>query len=142
LGIAQDIWRDAAAVTLQNSPGHRRYRWQAIAAAASVAAAVLIGCWWMAAGQRPHAQIPRQVASEADVPRTSNPTTDASTNWTDIEKSISRQVRSARLAASARVLADDPQLKTYHDNAQRYLANALGIDAAAGATPNQSERGI
>jgi hypothetical protein len=54
----------------------------------------------------------------------------------DIEALIAREGRSARLAAAARLLAAQPGLQEYAQQAQRYLAETYGGTAAVdGALP-------
>jgi hypothetical protein len=55
-------------------------------------------------------------------------------NALDIESLIRAEVQAARLAASARVLAAQPELIRFKQAADRYLARAYGSHAAASHT--------
>jgi hypothetical protein len=59
----------------------------------------------------------------------------------DIETYIDRQTRAARLAAAVDLLATEPSLKEYKDEAQRYLARAYP-DADLGKNSPQPPIGI
>ena len=53
----------------------------------------------------------------------------------DVEALIAREVRSARLAAAAELLATQPGLERYRREAERYLAEAYRGTAAVNGTP-------
>jgi hypothetical protein len=59
---------------------------------------------------------------------------------TDIQTYIDRHTRAARLAAAIDLLATEPSLKEYQDEAQRYLARAYP-DAELGRNSPQPPSG-
>jgi len=79
----------------------------------------------------------RQPRSEVNVPEEiAQSVPEQPAEEIDIEALIAREGRSARLAAAARLLAAQPGLQEYAQQAQRYLQEAYrGTTAVDGALP-------
>ncbi len=140
LDIAQEIWNEPVKEIAGSTAGcgHTRRRLRVAGAFAAIAAAVIVCIvWWPDGGQRQQDTIdaPSRLTekpSPLDAPSAEPLEAD------DVEAMILRQVQSARLAAAADVLAADPDLKSYHDRARKYLADAYG----AVDDETHSEQGI
>ena len=132
LDLAQSIWEQAAEdaparyVCNTESPG-RRVRMAACVAASVAVVAAAFALWHPWRGG-PHGVV-EQTAQNGH--KTTTPPPEAFDEEMDIEALIAREGRSARLAASAELLATQPGLERYHRQARRYLAETYRGTVAA-----------
>ena len=145
LGLAREVWQESAACAsapgtasakqwhtlARGTAGRTRRDRRRVYAAACLAMCVALlllaaGPWlfshWKA---RSEVAIPERVQQPDDTPPA---------EAIDVEALIAREVRSARLAASARLLATQPGLEQYHREAERYLAETYSGTAAVDGT--------
>jgi predicted anti-sigma-YlaC factor YlaD len=138
LSLAREVWQEAAATSprpLGEGPGvragesnKRPFRQKvALAGGLAVCAAIVlvaIGLSLFRTGkspstaQRPASPPKSEAADRAD---TAAPKENAVATDVDAMEYIAREGRAARLAASMQMLAAEPNLKAYKDNAERYL---------------------
>lgn len=165
LAIAKRQWEEA----VSDSPevAHRAIERRGrkrltVAVCAACAAVVMVGAVIVAASQSGrlvhrsefHAEIregqvpgsataPSKDSHEPEVARNQSPRpADESPGHADIDAMILREVQSARLAASARLLASQPGLEEFSDRAASYLSSAYGDhQSSAKPKPVVSENG-
>ncbi len=149
LAIAKRQWEEAVsdspAVTFRTTERRRRKR-LTVAACVACAAVVMLGAAIVAidqgrrlvhrnefhAGSREgeapgSATVSSKDPHEPNVARNRSPRpVDEASGQADIDAMILREVQSARLAASARLLASQPGLEEFSDRAASYLTSAYG----------------
>jgi anti-sigma factor RsiW len=147
LDLAREVWHQSAACAAAPSTASakqwhtlargtasrtRRDRRRVYAAACLAACAVVLlltaGPWLFS-----HWQSRNEVSVNDEVKPPGHPQL---IQEADVEALIAREVRSARLAASARLLATQPGLEEYTSQAERYLAEAYRGTAAVNGTPS------
>lgn len=111
-----------------------------LAAAAGVGAACAAACivllWWTA-GDRVFSRLgPEGETARSQVPPPVQESDRANVEQIDVEAMIAREARAARLAVSVRLLASQPGLEQYRDQAAEYLAETYGVETLSSA--NQS----
>ncbi len=131
LALAQTIWHEStvgeAVVALPPRTTRRRgsrVLVRAVIATAIVCAGIL-SAGWFSLRHPSETGHPKTIASSTP-PVGESPTFADDQSWESIRQQIERQARSARLAASAEMLADRPSLKNYRHLADEYLARAYG----------------
>jgi hypothetical protein len=136
LELARLLWHQSAARARVPGPcstGPRRRRIPVAACLAACVAVLLLAVGpWLFSRIGPRRGMPSHGAAGQSLPP---PPED-----TDVEDLIAREGRSARLAAAARLLATQPGLEDYRDQAYRYMAEAYRETAAvaqAAAPPAQ-----
>jgi predicted anti-sigma-YlaC factor YlaD len=159
LALAKETWSELAAEaaivprkstawaaeegSVRSRHGRRRLAIAALTAACAAALLLMFNAQWFSSAHRD-----RQVAQPDAVQPTGRVTTQTAGSApakpfpddTDIQTYIDRQARAARLAAAIELLATEPSLKEYQDEAQRYLARAYP-DADLGKNSPQPPSG-
>ncbi len=133
LELAREVWQESAARApgLETTPIRPKRRWIPAAACLAVCAVVLLltAGPWLVSRWGSHRQV--NTPDEVDQPMRPEPA-----EKIDVETLIAREVRSARLAAAAELLASQPGLEQYTREAERYLAEVYrGTAAVNGSLP-------
>ncbi len=137
LELARQAWRESArdAPVPAGCPLQPRRRRLQVAVGLAACVAVLLAAagWWRFSGEPPDGSVPRIAEIEPAAPP-APVAPPAPAEEIDLVELIAREGRSARLAAAARLLAAQPGLESYQDQAERYLLETYpDTTAAAGA---------
>lgn len=141
LEAAKAVWRESAARApmpgaLPVRPGRRRIAAAACVGAACVAAACIVLLWWTA-GDRPFSRRgPGSETARTEVPYGVEEVEAVEVEQMDVEAIIAREARAARLAVSVELLASQPGLDEYRDQAAEYLAETYGVVTFSNAKHN------
>lgn len=132
LELARAVWREAAADAAAVPTGSRQPRPRRLPAVIGLAACTVLllsTAVWVSLHDRPQPDV-RQTAQNGHSSQRP-PTEGPAVEDVDVEALIAREGRSARLAASARLLATQPGLELYRRRAERYLSEAYPSTTAA-----------
>lgn len=131
LELARDVWQESAARAAASGPWPMRAGRRRVPAAACLAVLLLIvGLWVFSRPQPRHQESGETVRQTARIPSPAPPVRPEDVDI-EIAAFIAREGRSARLAAAARLLATQPGLERYRNQAESYLARAYRDTAAA-----------
>jgi anti-sigma factor RsiW len=132
LDLARQVWHESAARarTPQSAP-IPRLRWRGVAAACAAAGVLVLGLvagyWFFSrpgpAGETARVEPPSPGEREAAA---GPPVSQAEEAEVDVEELIAREGRAARLAAAVELLATQPGLEQYREEAEQYLEETYG----------------
>jgi anti-sigma factor RsiW len=146
LALAQEVWQDASSAfpmgktqpvtprPLGEGPGVRAIRSAASRQKTILVAGLTLGATvlFLAIGWHlfPAGKSPSTARKPPSSPRPGEIAVSDHAANADVMEYIAREGRAARLAASMQMLATEPGLKEYKDNAERYLRENYGDTAA------------
>ena len=140
LDLARQVWHESAAraraprteMEMETEPIPRGRRWPLAAACLAAGAALLVAAMLLYPLFRVDEPEGKTARTAPPTPaRTAPPTPAREVEKTeadeeDVETIVSREARAARLAVAVELLAGQPGLEEYHQEAERYLVETYG----------------